>query len=200
MNRYKLFSLLAFCVAMLIGGGLVAVAGKNGADPGPEAATPAAAPSPVPSPAFVAELLPDTLGVRPVETAARGRLELTLSEDGQALAYQITVTELEDAFMSHLHLGGPEDRYGSLVVWLFPPDGKRREVVEGRFDGVLARGVIRTDQLTGALAKHEPADLLAAIRAGNIFADIHTRRNVPGELRGQVKAATGALLNPDSSL
>ncbi len=199
MNRYKILSLLAFCAALLIGGGLVAVAGKNGAEPGsgPTGAPPASAPA---AESFVAELLPDTLGVRPVESAARGRVELELIENGQALAYKITVQELEDAFMSHLHLGSPEDRYGSLVVWLFPADGKRREVIEGRFDGVLAQGIIRAADLTGALARFELAELLAAVRAGNIFADIHTRRNVPGELRGQVKAVIGPPANPDSSL
>ncbi|MFU8819336.1 MAG: CHRD domain-containing protein [Desulfurivibrio sp.] len=179
MSRYKVLSLVAFCVALLAGGGLVALAGKGG---------PALTAAPVlpPKVDFVAELVADTLGVRPVETEASGRVEFTLLEGGDALAYRITVSALEDAFMSHLHLGGPEDRYGSLVVWLWPAEGKRREVREGRFDGVLHQGEIRAENLTGALAKEELAELLAAIRAGRIFADIHTRRNVPGELRGQV--------------
>ncbi|MFH7320085.1 CHRD domain-containing protein [Desulfurivibrio sp. D14AmB] len=179
MSFYRFLSLVAFLAALLAGGGLVALAGKD------RPTAPAAAGSAA-QVDFVAELVADTLGVRPVETEARGRVEFTLVEGGGGLAYRIEVSDLEDAFMSHLHLGTAEDRYGSLVVWLWPDDGRRREVLEGRFSGILQEGVIRAENLTGALAHKELTDLLTAIRAGRIFADIHTRRNVPGELRGQV--------------
>lgn len=170
----KTISLIALLLALLVGGALVGLAGKSGAQAAIEDRR------------FVAELVADTLGVRPVETEAAGRLELELSPDGQSLDYRLTVSALEDAFMSHLHYGTPEDRYGSLVVWLFPADSKRREVVEGRFDGELVAGTIRSEDLGGVLAKKELAELIKAIEEGRIFADIHTRRYVPGELRGQV--------------
>ena len=171
MNKYRFFSFLAFLLALGIGGALVAAAGK-----------PAAA-----GPLFIAELQPDTMGVRPVETDAGGRLTMELSADGLVLAYKLEVENLQDAFMSHLQYGGPEDRYGPIVVWLFPEDGKRREVVEGRFDGVLAQGEIRAEDLQGPLAGHELAALVAAIEEGMIFADVHTRHHVPGELRGHLR-------------
>ncbi|ADH86934.1 CHRD domain-containing protein [Desulfurivibrio alkaliphilus] len=173
MSKYRFFSFLAFLLALGVGGALVAMAGKPGAVTG--------------GPVFTAELQPDTMGLRPVESEASGRLTMELSADGATLVYQLEVVALEDAFMSHLQYGGPEDRYGPIVVWLFPEDGKRREVVEGRFDGVLAQGEIRAQDLQGPLAGQELAALLQAIEEGMIFADVHTRRHVPGELRGHVR-------------
>lgn len=181
MSANQTLSLMALFFALLVGGSLVAVAaGKN---PGEQGVFVAGGEK------FEAALLADTLGIRPVETDATGRLEMEVSPDGRSLSYRLTVAALEDAFMSHLHFGTPEDRYGPIVAWLFPAEGKRREVVEGRFDGVLATGVIRAEDLGGPLGQKEISDLVAAIEAGNIFADVHTRRHVPGELRGQVVSA-----------
>lgn len=182
MVKGKFFPLLAFLLALLIGGAMVAISATAEKEaPGGQAEAV--------KPDFVAELRADTMGLRPVETEASGRLTMSLGADGRTLHYQLEVTALEDAFMSHLQYGGPEDRYGPIVVWLFPEDGRRREVVEGRFDGVLARGEIRDRDLSGPLAGQGVGALIEAIKEGMIFADVHTRRHVPGELRGQVTVA-----------
>ena len=41
----------------------------------------------------------------PVETPARGEAVFWLSEDGSELRYRLTVSDVEDVTMSHLHLG-----------------------------------------------------------------------------------------------
>jgi len=133
---------------------------------------------------FVAVLIADIHEGQAVETTACGRAEFAVIEDGAGLAYTITVSGLADPYMSHLRLGKSADHQGSLVVWLWPADRKPVEGKKGSYDGLLASGVIRAKDLTGILAKKKMADLLAAIRDGKVDADIHTRRHMPGELRG----------------
>ena len=178
MSKSKFLSLTIFLLALVVSGALVAVAGKMGEEAAGQADR---------GPVFVADLQPDTMGMEPVETEAGGCLTMELGDDGRSMSYTLEVEALEDAFMSHLQYGGADDRYGPIVLWLFPTEGKRQEVVEGRFDGVLAEGVIRAEDLNGPLAGKEIDDLVQAIEEGKIFADVHTRRHVPGELRGHLR-------------
>ncbi|MFA7384290.1 MAG: CHRD domain-containing protein [Desulfurivibrionaceae bacterium] len=133
---------------------------------------------------FVAVLVADVHEGKAVETTASGRANFEVVEDGSGLAYTITVSGLEAPYMAHLRLGKSMDHQGSLVVWLWPADRKPVEGKKELHDGLLASGVIRANDLTGVLAKKKMTDLLAAIRGGKVDADIHTRRHMPGELRG----------------
>ena len=133
---------------------------------------------------FVAELVADVQEGHTVETTASGRAEFEVVENGAGLAYTITVSGLEGAYMSHLRLGKSAEQHGSLVVWLWPTNRKPIEGKKERYDGLLASGVIHAKDLTGILTKKKIADLLVAIREGKVDADIHTRHHMPGELRG----------------
>src|SRR3989339_1933031 len=133
---------------------------------------------------FVALLVADIHEGQAVETTASGRAEFEVVENGAGLAYTITVSGLESPYMAHLRLGKSMDHQGSLVVWLWPVDRKPIEGKNERHDGLLGSGVIRAKELTGVLVNKKMADLLAAIRDGKVDADIHTRRHMPGELRG----------------
>lgn len=122
--------------------------------------------------------------VPPVDTLARGQSIFQLHRDGMALDYKLIVANIEDVLMAHIHVGGP-DVNGPVAVWLYP-DGPPPELIEGRFDGVLAEGTITTDDLVGPLDDGQLSDLLAMMRAGNTYVNVHTEANPAGEIRGQI--------------
>ena len=118
-----------------------------------------------------------------------------LSADGTALEYRLISSNIHNVVQSHIHVA-PEGVNGPIVVFLFglvAPGG-------GRTDGVLATGTITAGNLIGPLAGHPFSDLMAAIRAGTAYVNVHTNDGVDGvntgpgdfpggEIRGQLRTA-----------
>lgn len=122
--------------------------------------------------------------VPPVDTNAQGQLVLQVAKDGQSIDYRLTVANIEEVHMAHLHLA-PAGVNGGIVVWLYP-DAPPPQHIEGRSDGTLATGTFTADDLMGALEGKTIADLVDEIEAGNIYANVHTLNHGGGEIRGQV--------------
>lgn len=135
------------------------------------------------SPTFTAHLTGDE-ETTPVDTRATGQAVFRLSRDGGSLHYRVTVANIHDVTMSHIHLA-PAGQNGGAVVWLYP-DGPPAQPLPGRTDGVLAEGTITADDLVGALAGHPLSDLVAELRAGGAYANVHTEAYPGGEIRGQI--------------
>jgi hypothetical protein len=129
---------------------------------------------------------------------ARGNAVLQLNAAGDAIDYQLSVANIENAFMAHIHMAAPGVN-GPIVVWLFPSTAPTPNPPGGgRLDGVIASGTIAAANLTGPLAGHPLSDLVAAIKAGNTYVNVHTNDGVDpvntgpgdlpgGEVRGQVE-------------
>jgi hypothetical protein len=148
----------------------------------------------------------DGAAERPVprlDTEAQGNAKFQLSKDGQSLEYKLIASNIENAFMAHIHLG-PREGTGGIVVWLYgTPPGVVSAASQARHDGVLAEGTITSANFVGAMAGKSMDDLLAAIRAGNTYVNVHTRNlalpattavagNYPGgEVRGQIDHGNG---------
>jgi CHRD domain len=118
-----------------------------------------------------------------------GDLKLKLSPDGQELRYDLKITSpITDMFMAHLHAERNANDTGPIVVWLFPSTAVPTvlpPVIPGETDGRIARGVITPADLTGPLAGNW-AGFLAELRAGTIYANVHTAANRAGEIRDTV--------------
>jgi len=141
---------------------------------------------------FVAHLSGDE-EVPSVATLAQGQAIFHLSKDGNELEYRLIVANIENVVASHIHVGAT-DVNGPVVAFLFgsvPPGG-------GRSDGVIATGTITAANLVGPLAGHPLSDLIAAMRAGNTYVNVHTDDGVAptntgpgdfpgGEVRGQIR-------------
>ena len=115
---------------------------------------------------------------------AQGQAIFRLSEDGTELQYKLIVANIENVLQSHIHMA-PAGVNGGIVVWLYP-SAPPASLIPGRSDGILAEGVIRDANVIGALSGQGVAGLMAAIRAGNTYVNVHTTQFPPGEIRGQV--------------
>jgi hypothetical protein len=102
------------------------------------------------------------------------------------------VARIRNVVQAHIHLGA-RGANGPVVAFLYglvPPAG-------GPKNGVLALGELTDASLVGPLAGMTIADLLAQIRAGNAYVNVHTDDGVAptntgpgdfpgGEIRGQI--------------
>jgi hypothetical protein len=122
--------------------------------------------------------------VPPIDTRAQGQAIFQLSADGDALSYQLNVANILNVLQAHIHQA-PAGEGGPVVAWLYP-SGPPATLIPGRSQGVLAEGVITSADLVGPLAGMDLDDLLADLRSGNAYVNVHTTANPPGEIRGQI--------------
>jgi hypothetical protein len=130
-------------------------------------------------------------------TDAQGQAIFRVSDDGQSVDYKLIASNIDNAFMAHIHMA-PSGVNGPIVVWLYPSTAPvPGPAGTGRHDGVLAEGTFTAANLVGPLAGHPLSDLLAAIQAGNAYVNVHTNDGVDGtntgpgdfpggEIRGQL--------------
>ena len=137
-------------------------------------------------------------------TLAQGNAKFQLSKDGQTMEYKVIASNIDNAFMTHIHLA-PAGSNGGIVVWLRPtvPNAVPAPETQTRQDGVFAEGSFTSANFVGAMAGKTMADLVAQIRAGNAYVNVHTRNlaipatqleagNFPGgEVRGQIDHGNG---------
>lgn len=124
--------------------------------------------------------------VPPVETIATGQTIFKLSKDGTELSYKLIVANLDDITMAHIHLA-PAGENGPVVAWLYPA-GPPPQLIEGTTNGILAQGVITSEDLRGVLADASLEDLLEIMMAGGTYVNVHTSEYGGGEIRGQISA------------
>jgi hypothetical protein len=129
------------------------------------------------------------------ETRAAGQAIFQLSADGTVLTYKLIVANIENVVAAHIHLGLPGAN-GPVVAFLagpFAPGG-------GRVDGIIGTGTITSANLVGPLVGMDLSVLVAAMRAGGTYANVHTNDGVDptntgagdfpgGEVRGQILPA-----------
>ena len=118
--------------------------------------------------------------VPPVNTQATGKAEFGVSENGTELSYKVSVTSIDKVSMAHLHVA-PVGVNRPVVVTLY------NEAPGGAVDGVLAEGTIKEADLTGPLAGMTVAELVDEIKAGKMYANVHTTDYPDGEIRGQLE-------------
>jgi CHRD domain len=130
-------------------------------------------------------------------TSAQGQALFALSDDGSSVHYKLIASNIENAFMAHIHMG-PRTENGPIVVWLYPSTAPvPGPFGAGRHDGVLAEGTFTAANLVGPLSGHPLSDLIAAVQSGNAYVNVHTNDGVDGintgagdfpggEIRGQL--------------
>ena len=120
-----------------------------------------------------------------VTTTASGTASFWLTPDGTQIRYALTVDALNNVTMAHLHLGAL-GKNGPPVVWLYPSAPPPKQI-DGPTNGVLSEGSINADNLVGPMSGKTIGDLVAEIRAHDIYVNVHTREHSGGEIRGQLQ-------------
>ena len=122
----------------------------------------------------------------------QGTTVLAVDRNGN-LTYRLNVANIENVTMAHIHLG-PPGVPGPIVVWLYPNEAPLAPTpIPGFSNGPLTSGTITDEDVNfGGNASFPPvntvAELLAQVRAGNAYVNVHTVQNGPGEIRGQIQA------------
>jgi hypothetical protein len=123
--------------------------------------------------------------VPPADTPAHGTATFELSKSGDALTYTLSVSDIENVTMAHIHIG-PSGKEGPVAVWLYP--SKPPAVTkEGKFSGELSKGSISAADLAGPLKGKTIADLVSDIKDGTAYVNVHTTAHPGGEIRGEIK-------------
>ena len=135
---------------------------------------------------FVSHMTGDEERPTPVVTDAHGQAVFRLSKDGSTMHYRVIVNHLDDVTQAHIHILVPPSTTGPFVVFLFPfnPAG----VDPG--NGILSEGTFTQADLipranigfTGTMA-----ELLAAMRGGTAYVNVHSVPFPAGEIRGDVR-------------
>jgi hypothetical protein len=163
--------LTALALATLL---VVAVASPAGAADSPERRT------------FVAVLRGGN-EIPAVDSDGVGLSVLRLNRAETALSFVLITANLEDIHMAHIHCG-PRTANGPVVAFLFGPADPMITK-----NGVLSHGVITAEDVLDKNATECPAavtdldDLVALIRDGNAYVNVHTMDFPAGEIRGQVR-------------
>jgi len=131
-----------------------------------------------------------------VSTVARGEFVAQISPDDKSIDYEMTFGGLQAPItQSHIHVA-QRAANGSIVIWLCGtasnpgPTGTQLCPASGTISGrITAANVIAGSMAPQQLTANDLDEVLAAIRAGVAYANIHTQVSPGGEIRGQIRAS-----------
>ncbi len=120
-----------------------------------------------------------------IRPRARGWASYKLRDQGTRLLFDHKFKRLRRVTAAHLHLA-PKGENGPIVASLLPADltqltKRERQALRRGVDGEITSG-----GLVGPLSGRPLDALIAEIKAGNIYINVHTERVPSGEVRGQL--------------
>jgi hypothetical protein len=135
---------------------------------------------------FTAAPLKGDHEVPPNDSKGSGVAQFELSDDGTSMRYKLVVANTENVTQAHIHIG-PRGANGPVVVFLYGFNAA----------GTSENGVLSEGEFTAANLIARPAigfgatmpELVAALRSGNAYVNVHTIQIPGGEIRNQVRAA-----------
>src|SRR2546426_1403856 len=105
----------------------------------------------------------------PIATAAQGLATVTVN--GDSIHYRIELSNIDSAFLAHIHHGAAGTSSGVIVPLYVSP----RPSTDLKFSGILIDSTVAV-----TVAIH------AQIRADTTYVNVHTKVNQAGEIRGQL--------------
>jgi len=129
-----------------------------------------------------------------VSSTGSGEFRALISKDETSIEYVLSYQDLEgDVTQSHIHLG-QRGVNGGISIWLCGtttnPGPAGTPDCGGPRAGTVSRVVTAADVIGPAgqgIAAGEFAEVIAAIRSGVTYANVHSTRNAGGEIRGQIR-------------
>lgn len=128
------------------------------------------------------------LEVPSVSTLARGKIEAKI-KNNSTIEYTLTYSGLSSAAtQAHIHFAQPGVD-GAVVAFLCGGGGKPAcPATAGSVSGTIVAANVGSDAAGQGIAAGEIGELIAAMKAGFTYANVHTSPFPDGELRGQVRA------------
>lgn len=126
-----------------------------------------------------------------VSSDARGLFRARIAPDGEQIAYELKYRDLQgDVLQAHIHFGQRHVN-GGVSVFLCQTEGAPDPSglapmcpASGRVQGLLRAANVIGPAAQG-LSAGEMAELVAAIRAGAAYVNVHSTTFPGGEIRGQ---------------
>jgi CHRD domain len=126
-----------------------------------------------------------------VSSPAQGRFSAEIDLDAEEMTYTLTFSGLQaPVTQSHIHFAQPNVN-GGIVVWFCGtatnpgPAGTQTCPQSGTITGTIHASDIQTVTTQG-IATGEFDELVAAIRSGLTYTNVHSQQSPGGEIRGQV--------------
>jgi hypothetical protein len=105
---------------------------------------------------------------------------------GNRVDYSIEINGLSNITGAHLHTGAAGVN-GPIRIALYPGPGSNFSTTpSARFDGQFYEGSFEASDVTGV----SYSDLVAGMRAGTVYGNVHTSAFPGGEIRGQVQVVS----------
>jgi CHRD domain len=123
-----------------------------------------------------------------ISSTGTGEFRAKIDEDNQIIEYELSYENLEGTTTNaaHIHIG-QKSVNGGVVAFLCGGGGKPAcTATSGTFTGTIGVADIVAVPAQG-IAAGEWAEVVRAMRAGKIYANVHTNKHPGGEIRGQVK-------------
>ena len=124
-----------------------------------------------------------------ISTVAQGSFHVTIDDAAQTLAYELSYSGLEGTVQqAHIHFGKRAIN-GGITVFLCTNLGNNPSAPPCPQEGTVSRTVGVADIIGPAGQGIEPmafAELVAAMRAGHTYANVHSTKWPGGEIRAQI--------------
>jgi CHRD domain-containing protein len=132
----------------------------------------------------------------PVSTLASGEFRGQISRNNDAIDYVLTYSGIQgNVTQAHIHFGQLSVN-GSIVIWLCrttqtaPVGTPDCTSPSGTFTGrITAASVVDAATTSQQLTAGELDEVIAAIRAGAAYVNVHSSLSTGGEIRGQIRAS-----------
>ena len=145
---------------------------------------------------FIAAPTPALRGA--ISTQARGSFRAAIDDRAEMIHYELSFEGLEsDVTQSHIHFG-QRNTVGAIVVWLCQTAGTPAPAAVAAATPLC--GGPRANTVTGTITRAqvlavtgqgidagEFEEVVRAIRAGRVYANVHSTTFGPGEIRGQLR-------------
>ena len=130
-----------------------------------------------------------------VSTAATGKFKATVDKVSNTIRYELSYSGLEgDVRQAHIHIG-QRGVNGGITLWLCQTTANPAPaplttpacLQSGTVNGVLSAADVVGPTGQGIAGAADFADVLAAIRVGVAYVNVHSARFPGGEIRGQLR-------------
>lgn len=123
--------------------------------------------------------LAGTEEVPPNESPAGGSAWVKTNNDN--IEYEVNVTDIDKVNAAHIHLG-EKGKNGPVILTLFKEEPTELKT------GKLGEANLTASNLEGPMKGKSGADLVAAIKNGTTYVNVHSTDFPDGEIRGQLEA------------